>query len=46
MRSVLGTEKVTPMSRPVAEMVEKSPWSWRMLFLWEGEATVIDLSSM
>ena len=43
--SVLGTEKDTRMSRPLAVMMEKSLCSWRMWPLWEGEATVIAKSS-
>ena len=43
--SVLGTEKDTPMSRPLAAMVKKSTYRWRMLSLSEGEATVIEKSS-
>ena len=45
MSSVLGAEKDMPMSRPFAAMVEKALCSWRMLPLWEGEATVIEKSS-
>jgi len=40
MSSVSGTEKDTPMSWPLAAIVENSLCSWRMLPLWEGEATV------
>jgi len=43
--SVLGTEKETPMSRPLVVMVEKSPWSRRIFPQWEGEATVTEKSS-
>jgi len=43
--SVLGTEKDTPMSRPLTAMVAKSLWRLRMLPLWKGEATVIEKSS-
>jgi len=42
MSLVLGTEKDTSMSQPLVAMVEKRLWSWRMLPLWEGEATVIE----
>jgi len=41
----LGTKKDTPMSRPFAARVGKRLWSWCMLPLWEGEATVIEKSS-
>jgi len=34
--SVLGTEKDSPMSRPLADMVENTLWWWRTLPLWEG----------
>jgi len=43
--SAFGTEKDTPMSRPFAAMVEKSPCRQRMLPLEEGEATVMEKSS-
>jgi len=43
--SVLGTEKATPMSRPLAAMMEKSLGRRGMLPLWVGEATVIEKSS-
>jgi len=42
---VLGTKKDTPMSRPFAAMMVKSPCGCHMLPLWEGEATVIQKSS-
>jgi len=45
MRSLFGTEKDMPMSRPLAATLLKSLWSLRMLPLWEGEATVIEKSS-
>jgi len=45
MSSVLGTEKETPMSRPLEAMVEKGPWSRRMFPLWEVEPTVTEKSS-
>jgi len=45
MSSVFGTEKDTPMSRPLAATVLKILCSLRMLPLWEGEATVIEKSS-
>jgi len=45
LSSVFGTEKDTPMSRPLAATVSKSLCSLRMLPLWEGEATVIERSS-
>jgi len=40
--SVFGTEKDTPMSRPLAATVVKSLCSLWMLLLWEGEPTVIE----
>ena len=45
MSSVFGTEKATPMSRPLAGIVLKRPCSLRMLPLWEGEATRMEKSS-
>jgi len=33
------------MSQPLVAMMEKSLCRWRMLSLWEGEATVIEQSS-
>ena len=42
MSSVFGTEKDTPMTRPLAATVLKSLCNLRMLPLWEGEATVIE----
>jgi len=45
MSLVFGTEKDTPMSRPLAATVSKTLWSLWMLPLWEGEATVIEKSS-
>ena len=43
--SVLGTEKDTPRSRPLAAIVEYSLCRRRTLLLYEGEATVIENSS-
>ena len=40
-----GSEKDTPMSRPLVAMVEKRPCRRRTLPLYEGEATVIEMSS-
>jgi len=40
--SVLGTEKDTPMSPPLAAMVEKNPRSRSIFPLWEAEATMIE----
>ena len=45
MSSVFGTEKDTPMTRPLAATVLNSLFSLRMLPLWDGEATVIEKSS-
>ena len=45
MSSVIGTEKDTLMSRPLAATVAKSLCNLWMLLPWEGEATVIEQSS-
>jgi len=45
MSTVLGTQKDTPISRPLAAIVVKSLCNGRMLPLWEGDATVIEKSS-
>jgi len=45
MSLVLRTENDTPMSWALAEIVEKSLYSWCMLPLWKGEATVSQHSS-
>jgi len=42
MSSVIGTEKDTPMPRPLPAIVLNRLCSLRMLPLWEGEATVIE----
>jgi len=44
MISVLGTEKDTPMFRPLVAIVENRFCRRRMLLLSEGEATVIEKS--